>query len=633
MAPTKRLPLLTAGLAIAFAVLLPATSVRAAAPNVETHARKDHVVRGVTVDVASPPGPNDASPQLSVNDPTVDEFAGTVVFTVTLTGSTTLPVSVEWSVSPGTAKAVSDYLPDIGRLGFDSGPTQTVVISIVNDIIDEVDESFFLNLGNAVNATVAGYGVATIRDDDPQPHMWIDDVTVVENSGWAFFKVSLSAPSGLPVSALVTLADGSAVSADYGPIICSVIWDEPCATPYRARFSPGNTTAWITVRINNDRVVEPAETFKVNLSAPENGTIADAQAIGTIYDDDVPPNDYDPHLWVNDVSLYENEGTATFTLTLSKPSPKLVQVDVATADGSAGLGDYQPVRATIAFNPGETTKTVAVPIFNDTQAESTETFSVNLSTSTNAIITDPQGIGTIYDDDAPPYASDPHLWVNDLFVDESAGSAVFTLTLGAASTKIVYVDVATTPGTAGLGDYVATSSRLRFDPGETSKTVTVPIVNDQIPESTETFAINLASAQNAEITDAQGVATIWDDDPPGPPPAAQPTMSVSGASVLEGSRKGHKVKLVFTVTLSQASSSVVLARFATANQSAMAGSDYLFKHGNVIFQPGQTVKLITVKVRSDKLREADETLLLNIFNPTNATIGDGQGVGTILNDD
>jgi hypothetical protein len=111
----------------------------------------------------------------------------------------------------------------------------------------------------------------------------------------------------------------------------------------------------------------------------------------------------------------------------------------------------------------------------------------------------------------------------------------------------------------------------------------------------------------------------------------QPSLSVDDVSVAEGD-SGTKT-LTFTVTLSAASNLTVTANFATADASANAGSDYQAATGSLTFNPGETSKTVAVSITGDTTNEPDETFVVNISNPVNATVSDGQGVGTIVNDD
>lgn len=110
-----------------------------------------------------------------------------------------------------------------------------------------------------------------------------------------------------------------------------------------------------------------------------------------------------------------------------------------------------------------------------------------------------------------------------------------------------------------------------------------------------------------------------------------PTLSINSVATSEGDI-GTKT-LTFTVTLSAASSLTVTANFATANGSALASSDYVANSGTVTFNPGDLTKPIGVTINGDTTFEPDETFVVNLSSPVNATISTGQGTGTILNDD
>jgi hypothetical protein len=220
------------------------------------------------------------------------------------------------------------------------------------------------------------------------------------------------------------------------------------------------------------------------------------------------------------------------------------------------------------------------------------------------------------------------LSINDVAVTEGNSgtiNAVFTVTLSPASAQTVTVNFATADGTATAGsDYTATSGTLTFSPGETSKTITVAVNGDTFNEATETFFVNLTSPTNASISDGQGVGTINDNDP-------LPSLSINDTNVNEGNT-GTNVA-IFTVTLSAASGQTVTVNFTTADGTATAGSDYVANSGTLTFSPGTTTQNVNVMVNGDSVNEADETFFVNLTSPTNATISDGQGMGTIFNDD
>jgi hypothetical protein len=266
--------------------------------------------------------------------------------------------------------------------------------------------------------------------------------------------------------------------------------------------------------IIGDTLDEPNETFFVNLSNATNEVIVDNQGQGTIND-----NDPTPSLSINDVPVAEGDsGTtpATFTVTLSAASGQTVTVNYATADNTAAAGsDYQSTSGALTFNPGETAKPLTVLVNADITFEHNETFFVNLTSPTNATITDNQGQGTITNDDpAPPT---PTLVINDISIAEGnsgTSTATFNVTLSPSSSQAVTVDFATANGTATTAgnDYQSATGTLTFNPGDTSGPINVTINGDTPVEPDETFFVNLTNATNgAAIGDAQGLATIQND--------------------------------------------------------------------------------------------------------------------------
>ncbi len=209
--------------------------------------------------------------------------------------------------------------------------------------------------------------------------------------------------------------------------------------------------------------------------------------------------------------------------------------------------------------------------------------------------------------------------------DSGTTAANFVVTLSPANSVAVQVNYATADGTATAGsDYTAASGSLTFSPGETSKTVTVNILGDTDDEPDETFFLNLSNPTNADIIDGQGQATIIDDD-------GLPSLTVGDASLTEGDSGSQA--MTFQVHLSPAAAQTVQVQYATADGTATAGSDYTAANGTLTFAPGETSKTVTVNILGDTVDEDNETFTLNLSNPSNANIADGQGIGTITDDD
>src|SRR5262249_49366987 len=351
-----------------------------------------------------------------------------------------------------TATSGTDYVPVSGRVTFAPGVTsQQVVVPVIGDVVNEADETFALNLSNPVNTLIAdSQGIATIVDNDPLPNLTVSDFAFAEgNSGTKLvtFNVNLSAASGRTISVAYATADGTATSgSDY------------VAKSGTLSFSPGMVTQSVTVTVNGDAVVEPNETFFLNLSNASNAVIVDSQGQALIVDDDAAPA-----LSIADMKTTEgNSGTKSFSfvVSLSGASTQTVTVPFATADGTATAGsDYVSTSGTLIFTPGQTLKTVNVVVNRNTTGEGDETFFVNLKTPTNANLLDEQGLETIQNDDTS-------LQVNDVTMSEKNSGTVdatFTMTLSAPINAPVSVAYATANGTANAtSDYVATGGTLIF---------------------------------------------------------------------------------------------------------------------------------------------------------------------------
>jgi len=224
----------------------------------------------------------------------------------------------------------------------------------------------------------------------------------------------------------------------------------------------------------------------------------------------------------------------------------------------------------------------------------------------------------------------PEISINDVSQNEGdsgTSSFTFTVTLSEPTTNTVTVDFATADGTATTADndYQSTSGTLTFSPGDTSETITVLVNGDTTFEPDESFFVNLSNPTNATIADGQGEGTIVNDDP-------QPTISIDDVAVDEGNF--GITPATFTVSLSNESFETITVDFATADGTATtADNDYQSTSGTLTFSPGETSENITVSVNGDTEIEPDESFFVNLSDPTNATIADGQGEGTIVNDD
>ena len=585
---------------------------------------------------------------LSINDVTQAEGNGpnTMTFAVTLSGAADQPVTVNYSTANGSATAPSDFTAVTGELlTFSPGETtRFITITINGDTVAEADESFSVNLFNASNAMIAdGSATGLLLNDDagptptptpsvtptpgvtptPSPTPTGSDLvqfsstsySVNENVGSAIITVTRTGPGAAAASVNYATSNGTATAGqDYTAVSGTLTW------------AAGDLTAkTFTIPINDDLVIEAGETVNLTLSGPVGVALGPpSSAVLTILD-----NDSIPQVSVNDVAQAEGNdlNPMVFTVTLSNASGQPVTVNYATANGTAtGGADYVSVSGgVLTFNPGETSKQVTISILGDFTVEPNEDFLLNLTGASNATITDSQGVGTLNNDDSPGTVQ---FTASNFVVNEGNGTATITITRTGGISQGVSVRFVTVDGSAVNGeDYSAIRTVVTFEPGETEKTVTIPIINDSTDEPDETINIALENPTGGAILGSpiNAIVTILDNDAP-------PMISVNNVTLNEGN--SGTTAFTFTVSMAGSSSQAVTVNYATADGTATAPSDYTaLPQGTLTFEPGENVMQVTVLVNGDFTTEPNETFSLNLSSPLGATIGAGQGIGTIVNDD
>lgn len=331
-------------------------------------------------------------------------------------------------------------------------------------------------------------------------------------------------------------------------------------------------------------------------------------------------------------TIQENGAPITLTASLSAPQTKPVEVRYLTYGSATLIADYRLTAnglpllqsGTITFKPGQTSIPIVVTPINDTLREGNESFNFQLISVQGHSLGNSRASATIIDDDN--YTA--QLIGPSQIAPGERGA--YTLQLSSPATKPETFYVSTRDGTATSkgNDYSPLINfAITIMPGQTSQSFSIAMKPNSPTEYDEFFYLT-ARPRTADFPAVTDLGVVI----PGIGPEPPPTISIGNASGNEGDTGTQT--LVFDVSLSKAYSQIVTVDYATADGTAtVADTDYTAVSGRLSFLPGETRKTVSVSVIGDTKPELTETFTLVLSAPTNATIANGTGVGTIVNDD
>ena len=549
-------------------------------------------------------------PTLTTFDAHAGEADGLLRFKVAFSGSAIAPVTVSYATEDRTTTAGADYQPASGVLTFapEAAAAQWIDVPITDDNVAEDAEILMLRLSDPANAELAvTTATATIVDNDRRAIIVDPGALNIAEGGAAHYTVMLgSQPTG-PVTVIPTPASA-----------------ELTLTPAALRFTAGDWRAAKTVTVtatqDDDALADAAVQLAHEVRGGGYDGVPGVPVAVTIVEADVST------LALAPAHASEAAGTMRFAVTLSLAHDADVTVDYATgADSDTAVEghDYTRTTGTLSFPARSTAaQTISVAIRDDEQDEDDEWFTVTLRNPTHATLAGGAATlaatGRIDDDDSPSRVA-----VADASLTEGGGALRFNVSLVPASGRTVTVHYATADGTAVAGsDYTAVTGTLTFSTAVTVRTISVPVLDDQDHEHTETFTVTLSVPVNATLSSTGWTATgtIDDNDLP-------PRISIDDATLTEGS---NDEPMHFTVSLDRAAGGAVTVDYATADDTAAAGSDYTTASGTLTIPSGSTAQTISVTIVADSAHEQTETFTVTLSNPTGATLSDATATGTIV---
>ena len=560
-----------------------------------------------TVQAAAP------KPSLSVANLTVSEDAGNARFTVTMTAADNQSVSVGWAASTeagDSATAGSDYTASSGTVTITTGNTQaTFDVPVTQDTAVESSETFTVTLSNATPSGDVVIGTATAKGtitDDDAPPANNPATGAPEISGTPRVGETLTASPG-------TMADADGLTnATY-----RYQWRRVSSSNSVSSIGGATGTTYEVTTADVGSKIRVVASFDDDLDNPESRTSLSAATVQA-----AAPK---PSLSVANLTVSEDAGNARFTVTMTAADNQSVSVGWAASteagDSATAGSDYTASSGTVTITTGNTQATFDVPVTQDSDIESSETFTVTLSNampSGDVVIGTATAKGTITDDDAPP-ANNPATGAPEISGTPRVGE---TLTAS--------------PGTMADADGL-TNATYRY------QWIQVDSSNNEtdIPNATGSTHVLTSTDEDNRIK----VRASFEDDLDNPEArtssatslvqaAPKPSLSVANLTVSEDAGNAR-----FTVTMTAAhnqSVSVGWAASTEAGDSATAGSDYTASSGTVTITTGNTQATFDVPVTQDTAVESSETFTVTLSNATpsgDVVIGTATARGTITDDD
>jgi len=415
---------------------------------------------------------------------------GTFTLNVKLTGPSTTDTVINIVSTPDTADT-SDFTPVTTTVTIPAGQTigtTSVSIPTTSDSTIEPTESFTVNgtvtSGNTNNGTT--FYVVYINDNDTIPDFIVYETIFITESNHANFYYSLSNPYSSDVIVQWTSVNGNTDGSDF-PAINNTI-----------TIPAGQTNGFFTVYTTDDTMPEPDEFFTLTATVTSGNTTNTTQSsIITIRD-----NDTTPTFSVRNNVAAPSEGQNYYLyVTLDRPFNSSVTVQITTADGTAGSGDYTAISITKTFAPGSTFASVSIPISEDLMDEPYEFFTVtgivtsgnttNSTDTSNIYITDNDGLPDVY------FLTNYDASSIGLETVEEGQNATFGIGLTQPRGSDTVVQITTANGTAGSADYTSFTTTITIPEGRThyySSDLFIPTVLDQLQEGDETFSITATLA-------------------------------------------------------------------------------------------------------------------------------------------
>lgn len=540
----------------------------------------------------------------------VDESAQAYNLLLYRFGPIELPQRIRVRSVDGTAKAGTDYQPIDQVLEFGPRVAQLpVTIQPINDAVNRGNRGFRLlteNMSPEVVLRTLPSVTVTIVDNDLGYSAYSD-------ATWN--AVRETDPVGVRVS-VVRAGDFGPSTLDYYTVSGTALEGvDFVATRGTLSFDPGSSyqSRTIVIPLLADTEIEPTERFRLVLTntVPKVPFQPGSTPVLTLQIADVPAG-------YRFGALLDNPSQSWIEVNESDPSVRVAvrrvgyanttgSVQFSTEDGTAKAGaDYVATNGTLEFSADTTQQWITVPLINDGLREATETFRIRLSDASGAApVADTNLTVRILDND-PGFA----FQYTPFQVGEQSPEAVLSVWRGSDQLDPASVRYQTDDGTAKTGlDYVATQGVLEFGAGETYKEIRIPLLNDALRESDESFRVRLFEPSAGTSLGNPSVATvvIQDNEIGYQAGVASAPNEENGDLVFRIDRVGD------FVSASSVGFRVVPGRDTTT--PAVPGADFTPVSGQLTFTPGVTSQEVHIPNLNDTVADGPKTVRLELYEP------------------
>ncbi|NBV24849.1 MAG: hypothetical protein EBS05_23385, partial [Proteobacteria bacterium] len=390
-------------------------------------------------------------------------------------------------------------------------------------------------------------------------------------------------------------------------------------------FVNGQNATNLFVRILDNLLANPNKTVNLTLLNPSPGSGLGAVNPSTIT---IVDNDSQLDFSAATYSVTKSGLAATITVVRNGGSAGAVSVAYTTLDGTAVAGvNYLTVTNQLFWAAGDVApKTFTVPIVRVPQVVGNQTVNLQLSNPTgSATLGRSTAVLTIVDDDFSPGVLG--FSTNSYVANENSGTALITVVRTNGTTGPVSVQFATANGSAIAGvRYLATNGFLNFSDGQTTKTFSVPLINDTIAQGDQSVVLVLSNPGNgAGLGLTNAFLLIRDDE------ISNGILGFSSATYAVNENVGSAA---ITILRTNGSQGTVTANFTTADGTAKAGADYTITSGTIVFPDAVTNITFNIPILDNSLVQPNRVLNLSLSYPTGgATLGLSAATLTIIDDD